>query len=566
MKSKVKIVCGFWVVLTAFVTVGAGALTSQVTDKLGPILSLFNSSQVGVAVINQSTLPDGRTLIHGVEKNSEIFGRPITGTFNLAPRGAAQPPLTVASQFVNYYFPYYVMSPDGIYGYDADMCGLELLDQDGRPKMWGGSRFLVNATLTTFRVVGLPYSTQYNSSTNNWTRTAEFGGMGEINNTKYPVSGRERWYPTPIRLSGTTNRVLVIGGATELDLSGGQARYFPNLSIELWENGNFVKVISTKEQTPPQIFHEDYTFAWEQPDGRILIMGQSGEPVILDLPASLATNQPVWIQGLAPRPGTQSGEIPNYGATAVMLPLKLIDGGQDNGTVAVVGGQLATSHEMALDLYKPATNQWTRYLLPRGAHYSNVALLPDGRLIIMGGVNTGNIDAGRAIYFNPGTSMMSLGSSVMPELRGYHVNFTRVRDGRFIISGGKAGTRTTSLGGELATLRVYEPDYLQKVQVLAGVQIPAEAHLGLTFWTRSLGAPISDAVLMALSANTHGTDPSQRQIQLRTVQTVELNPADRYIQYEVPVDTRLLPPGEYDLYLRDQSGVPSNGMRFKVLP
>ncbi|MBI5243897.1 MAG: fibronectin type III domain-containing protein [Elusimicrobia bacterium] len=129
-----------------------------------------------------------------------------------------------------------------------------------------------------------------------------------------------------------------------------------------------------------------------------------------------------------------------YGHSATLLP---------NGRVLVAGGDNGTGEIGNAEIYDPKTNTWTRtrengndMLIPRLRH--NATLLPDGKVIISGGVSA----LGEAIDWAEGFDLMFSSwqaQGQMTNKRGYH-STVLMHDGTLASIGGFNGLdRITSI-------------------------------------------------------------------------------------------------------------------------
>jgi N-acetylneuraminic acid mutarotase len=137
--------------------------------------------------------------------------------------------------------------------------------------------------------------------------------------------------------------------------------------------------------------------------------------------------------------------------TATLLP---------NGKVLVVGGLSApfpSSSLASAELYDPTTNAWTpaaRMSAGRSRH--TATLLPDGRVLVVGGLSVTLRDGGvfpnqpvSAEIYNPLTNSWS--ATVPMSLYRLDQTATPLRDGRVLVAGGQDGLMNFS------SSEIYDP-------------------------------------------------------------------------------------------------------------
>lgn len=163
------------------------------------------------------------------------------------------------------------------------------------------------------------------------------------------------------------------------------------------------------------------------PNGKVLVAG--GEFANGIAVASAEIYDPV--VGTWTAAGTMTDERSNHTATLLA-----------NGKVLVAGGYTAPGGTLtffgSMDLFDPVTNSWTRMTsslaTPRAQHAA--ALLPDGNVLMIGGVNLGS-------YVNTVERVAIDGSGTTTESFPITGNFTvatRLSDGTILASTDRAGT------------------------------------------------------------------------------------------------------------------------------
>ncbi len=468
------------------------------------------------------------------------------------------------------------------------VCSGHALTADGLLMFAGGAHSSVDLAmynsgdiLDALTVVGISESIAYNPTLDAWIANPGTVVAGPA--THQPL----RWYPTVTRLADT--RMLVMGGYEKV-----YPHLAYNTSAEVFDPRNSTWTpISDYRTTPPGIENPDYTHVFQDPaDDRILVLGGSGEPLILNLAA-----QTPWQSTGNFRPGAKayingstSPVFPNYSSSSSMLPIRLPgDGwGYANGSIINVGGDPDSQLGAQVDVYDPSANSWRPSMAMHSErHHPSTVILPDGRILIIAGWNnemTPVKQTGYAEYVDPKNNFaISQGIAYMPETRGYHTLTLLLPDGRILLGGGNPDGND---GIERSDFRYYYPDYIFKTRPQITAAPDAIAFGASASVTVPHGTSVAEADLLALGSMTHSFDLNQRLVEIRVtgpVSTSQLvlgafvqvtasqctasaSPCYDTYSIQAPETADTAPPGYYTLYLLDANRVPSEGRILKLGP
>ena len=590
--------------------------SAVVQDYWAPLVKLKTPNQTNplgtpweVTPIHASLRPDGKIVIigHAGVDPSLSAGAPFTGV--LDPGGAWDPipaTMTVQPDAIPYEVPYCDPAnpscwSNGEYFSDDLFCAGHTLLADGRQFVVGGLRIIANlhdpATAMDDEMVMAGLPSAFLQSSTSWTRTPFMTGNG--------VSGWPlRWYPTATRLAngevlvtGGEDLVLHTVGGNYYDVDGDDVAdgpHYANPTVEMYSpvTGAF-RVVSTAAQTPRQLaslpghpyltslWNPDYTHAFQMPADigaagyDVMMFGATSRPILFDWRTSLWNER----QNARPAVGGPTSALPNYGASSVLLPLRLTnDPNYANGSVLQAGGDHGTAHEWSMDVYDPVANLWklNRSMASRRHHPSTV-LLPDGRILIVNGhddLDVMNVVNRHTLYVDPKNSFsVDYGADEVPcptepqcEVRGYHSVALLLPDGRVFVGGGrKVGPETDPTNNERDDFRFYYPLYMfdpNRSIIVGGV--PATAAYGASFdvtlWKGGTETrTIQEGALVGLGSMTHSIDMNQRHIQV-AVTTL----ASGQIRVTMPAGAKTAPPGPYMLFVLDNARTPTQGAIFTL--
>ncbi len=363
-----------------------GAALPSVADSWSSVVNLRSGNNY-LASVHASLLPNGKILLNGKSSPNLIAADtgPTLTDFMLTPTPVGQT-LPADSYATMMSAPVEIVPPGVIAPpwqyFDALLCSGHAFMNDGTLFTAGGTRWIYNSSTAVTYDMGLSYATKYAPLTNVWTKVS---GYMKGTGAAFPSSSM-RWYPTVTHLGDS--RMLVTAGSELLTASTGQ--YYTNRSVEAYNPASDSwQVLSTHSESPTEIWNRDYTQLAQLPrkifNSDILMFGEYGVPVFMALNP---TSTPRWFVSNNKRPDTQPGQVPNYSASSVLLPLRATDGdwGYSNGSMLIAGGLFNTSHETNVDVYDPGTDSW-RPRVDSGTHRHHPAtvILPHARIAIIRG-------------------------------------------------------------------------------------------------------------------------------------------------------------------------------------
>lgn len=306
---------------------------------------------------------------------------------------------------------------------------------------------------------------------------------------------------------------------------------------------------SAPKALPFNYFYYPWTFLL--PGGDLFIAGPQKPARRFDPTANPVLDNPAMQYNQLANP--QRGV--NMDGTAVLLPLKpphyeprvLVAGGTSNGSAwsASEAGALQTAEWIDLSVAVPSWQALPNMNVARDKTTS--VLLPDGRVLIVGGYETPP-DGGPAEIFDPqdSGSGFQLGPN-MKHPRGYHSAAILLSDGSVIVGGDPNGGTTPN--------ERYLPSYFYKPRPSVTAAPATVAH-GAPFSVQTpTPASIAEVVLMSPGAVTHGFNHNQRYVGCMITGTTATQ-----VNAIAPPDGTIAPPGYYLLFLLDHDRSPSTAV------
>jgi hypothetical protein len=328
-----------------------------------------------------------------------------------------------------------------------------------------------------------------------------------------------RWYPTNTTLP--SGEVLTVAGQDE----NGAAVPIPEIG-----DGT-----SWRPLTGASLSLPNYPRNFVAPDGRIFTAGSSRQSRWLDVSGAGS-----WSDGPRMNFGSRS-----YGSAVMYEPGKILYAG---------GNSSPTNTAEIIDLNQ-SNPQWTYTGSLTFARWNlNATALPDGQVLVTGGVNGDRSDPTLAVYaaemWNPDTGVWTTMASSSPLLlRGYHSTTLLLPDGRLVHSGGGDGGGTP----ENLNFQIYSPPYLFKGArpTVTGATPDVVGYGQPLFVETPDGADITKVTLIRFGSVTHAFDQAQRLVSLSFSQV------SGGLSITLPASSTAAPPGPYMLFLVNGNGVPS---------
>ncbi|MEK7315770.1 MAG: Ig-like domain-containing protein, partial [Candidatus Eisenbacteria bacterium] len=342
-----------------------------------------------------------------------------------------------------------------------------------------------------------------------------------------------RWYPTTITLAD--GRVLTVSGAIncpDCRLPGGPDPGIAEIP-EVYD-----PVANTWTQLPGAVKNLPiYPHLFMLPDGRVIATSTQEDAIdtsVLDI------NAQTWT--------TVDPRVIDGGSTVMYLPGKFMKSGSAINPDYPALPADALTHLLDMTTTPTTWRQTASMAFPRTQH--NLTILPDGNVLVTGGARTSNVyDEAGAVFeaelWSPSTeTYTTLAGNQVPRM--YHSTALLLPDGRVVsMGGGRFGP--SHLDGE-----IYSPPYLFRGPRPTITAAPAIIEYGANFTvTTPNAAGIATVSLIRLGSVTHAIDSEQRFLPLTFQQ------AGGGLAVQAPTNPNIAPPGTYYLFIVDTNGVPS---------
>jgi fibronectin type 3 domain-containing protein len=385
-------------------------------------------------------------------------------------------------------------------------CSGQCLLPDGRALVVGGH---IGAH------VGLPDTNIFNPTTRAWSKVAPMA-VG-------------RWYPTVTALPD--GRILVTSG--EIDCGG---CYAPIPEIYDPQFDHYTQLTGASQSFPY------YPHMFVLGDGSVLAAATTEAPIVSRV-LNIATQtwsvvDPTAVDG---------------GSSAMYAPGKILKSGRSVDPDQPVIPSTATTYVIDMNQPTPRWRQTAPMNFARTFH--TLTLLPDGTVLATGGgPDTNAVGVDNAVLaaelWSPVTETWTvLGSMQTPRL--YHSNALLLPDARVLVLGGGRFN-----GGDAPTdqksSEIFSPPYLFKGArpVITSAPTTATYGAGISVQTPD-AASIGSVVLMKLGTVTHSFNTNQRIVPLT------FTAGSGTLSVQTPANANLAPPGHYMLFILNTNGVPS---------
>jgi len=347
----------------------------------------------------------------------------------------------------------------------------------------------------------------------------------------------QRWYPTVTMLPD--GRLIVTSGESNCDGCDipVQEIYDPSADpANPWDHSLF-------KSRNAQFSFPYYPHVFLLPDGRLLVAATGEAPIVSQV---MDLNTPAWT--------SVGGVAVDGGSTVMYLPGKFLKLGTSVDPDVPILNSVATAYVLDMTQVPPPTwRQVASMSFPRT--YQNATSLHDGTVLVTGGgITTDAVGVEDAILaaelWSPGTeTWRTLAAMNAPRL--YHSEALLLPDGRVVVLGGGRFNGIDESTDQLSA-EFFSPPYLFKGSRPVISSAPGQLSYGQQFRVQTPDASrIANVSLIRFGAVTHAINMGQRFLPLNfTVGTGSLT-------VTAPANSNLAPPGNYMLFILDTNGVPS---------
>jgi hypothetical protein len=353
----------------------------------------------------------------------------------------------------------------------------------------------------------------------------------------------QRWYPTVTMLPD--RRLIVTSGEDNCDGCDVKSQEIYDPSTGLWDHTPFQK-------TAAQFRFPYYPHVFLLPNGLLpkgkILVAATGEAPIVSMVMDLNPQTPAWT--------SVGGAAVDGGTTVMYLPGKFLKLGTSVDPDLPIRHSVATAY--VLDMTQASPPPWRQVAsmsFPRT--YQNATSLPDGTMLVTGGgITTDAVGVDTAVLpaelWSPSTeTWRTLAAMNAPRL--YHSEALLLPDGRVVVLGGGRFNGIDEPTDQLSA-EFFSPPYLFKgPRPVITPPPPPQLSYGQQFSVETPDASrIARVSLIRFGAVTHSINMGQRFLPLTFGHGTGSS-----LTIDAPVDANLAPPGNYMLFLVDTNGVPS---------
>lgn len=360
-----------------------------------------------------------------------------------------------------------------------------------------------------------------------------------------PAMNDGRWYGT----------VSTLANGDMLILAGENSISYPNKLPQVFTSVETLRPLSNAQRIVPGAgpgnsdgtdWDRWFPWAFQAPNGSVFVAGSSRG---LNPPNIVTGNVDAVGLGTWSQLALHINGLGFYGSAVMFEPGKVLTLGSGNGTGSCSVTSASPIAEV-IDLNTP-TPAWSQTSSMAAAReYQNAVLLPDGTVLIVGGVNPSG-PALAAELWNPSNGQWVTLAS-MSKIRAYHSTAVLLPDGR-VVSGGTLAECVEQ------NVQYFSPPYLFRGPRPQITQAPENIFYGQPFNLSTTASGSVKVTVVRLPSTTHAFDENQRFINLGFTQNggaVTVTP---------PADGAVAPPGHYMLFVL-QNGVPSVASIVRLLP
>jgi len=378
--------------------------------------------------------------------------------------------------------------------------------------------------------VGLPDTTIFNPTNNTYFRG--------------PDMSVGRWYPTATALPD--GRVLAFSGDNIVQDRPGQPHPFEDASVNSLPSIYNPKTNSWTDFPSATLTSPLYPFMFVLSNGKVFDAGPDTVTRTFD-------------------PGTATWSTvatsPFDGMSAVMYrPDKIMKAGSwADPDFAGTKTYDSSAQTAVIDMSAPSPTWRATAPMNFARSYQNMTLLPDGTVLASGGSSASDgRDLSKGVLpaeiWNPDTETWTTVAS-LTNSREYHSTALLLPDGRVLMAGGGGLPGAT----DILNAEIYSPPYLFKGTRPTITSTPGAAAYGASFDVSTPNAAsIAHVSLIKTASVTHAFDQNQR------FQFLNFTAGSGKVTVQAPANANLAPPGDYLLFLVDNTGVPSVGSFIRI--